>query len=176
MPIIRPIREDDAAGFHAALDSVCRERRYLATVEAPAIDKAVEFVRANVEAGHPQFVAEINGVIIGWCDAIPGDEESGTKRTGRLGMGIVREWRGQGIGQRLLKATIAAAHGAGQEKIELIVYATNTPAISLYRKLGFGITGVQKRGRFLDGEYEDNIYMELLLRPAAPRIGRKISV
>ena len=146
------------------LDSVARERRYLALVEAPPLESAKAFVGAVIKAGHAQFVAVDEARIVGWCDALPGDAAAGTAHIGRLGTGVHRDYRRQGIGRRLLEATIAKSRERGLEKIELTVYASNVPAISLYQKLGFVEEGRKKRGRFLDGFYDDVLLMALDLR------------
>lgn len=165
MITIRPIKEADVLGFRAAVDSVCRERTFLAALEAPSEQRSAEFVRKNVEHGFPQFVAESECGIIGWCDAIPGDHSAGTAHVGRLGMGVIREFRGQGIGHRLLDATIHKAREIGLEKIDLSVYAMNGPAIALYRKHGFIEEGRKQRGRFIDGMYDDVLLLALMLKP-----------
>ena len=163
MITIREIRADDVPAFRLALDSVCRERKYLAAMEAPAEDRVRTFVTENVTAGHPQFVAESDGQIVRWCDAIPGEQSAGTAHIGRLGMGVIRSHRGQGIGRRLLGATIGKARRLGQEKIELSVYASNSTAIMLYAKLGFVEEGRKVRGRLVDGVYDDVVLMALWL-------------
>ena len=163
MITIRPIRNEDAPGFRAALDSVCRERIFLAALEAPSGERVAEFVRNNVEKGFPQFVAESDGGIVGWCDAIPGEASAGTAHVGRLGMGVVRDFRGRGIGRRLLEATIHKARTIGLEKIELSVYASNEPAIALYRRLGFIEEGRKQRGRLVDGLYDDVLLFGLMV-------------
>jgi hypothetical protein len=48
---VRPISLEDADGFRQVLDSVARERRFLALIEAPPIEEVQEVVRANVEEG-----------------------------------------------------------------------------------------------------------------------------
>ena len=163
MTIVRPIRETDAGAFREALDAVCREGKFLAALEAPALENVQKFIASNVKLGHPQFVAEHIGRVVGWCDAIPGEKVSGTAHIGRLGMGIVSDYRGNRIGQRLLEATIELARGVGLEKIELSVYASNVPAICLYRKLGFRDEGLKKRGRLVDGVYDDVLLLALEL-------------
>ena len=163
MITIRPIKEEDVPGFREAVDSVCRERKFLAAVEAPSLQRSMEFVRRNVQLGFPQFVAESESGIIGWCDAIPGDPSSGTAHVGRLGMGVVRGFRGQGIGHRLLDATIRRARAMGLEKVELSVYSSNEAAISLYRKHQFVEEGRKRRGRFMDGVHEDVLLLALML-------------
>ena len=52
----------------------------------------------------------------------------------------------------------------GLEKIELSVYCSNVAAINLYRNLGFEEEGRKKRGRLVDGSYDDVLLMALDLR------------
>ena len=173
MVTIRPIRIDDAPAFREALDKVCRERKYLAQLEAPSLERAQAFVSANVKADHPQFIAEVGGELVGWCDILPGDPASTAPHVGRLGMGVLKEHRHQGIGRRLIESTIKKAKSSGLEKIELTVHASNEPAIGLYRSIGFEEEGIKKRGWLVDGIYDDIILMALDLRkPTEPtRVG-----
>jgi|CZKI01.1.fsa_nt_gi protein-S-isoprenylcysteine O-methyltransferase Ste14/ribosomal protein S18 acetylase RimI-like enzyme len=169
MIAIRQIREEDAPAFREVLDAVCRERRYLAMLEAPPAERVQSFLASNVRSGHPQLVAEEDGKIVGWCDAIPGPAESGTAHIGRLGMGVLIGYRGRGIGRMLAEAAIGRARQLGLEKIELDVFSSNGPAIALYRGLGFCEEGRRKRGRFVDGTYDDVLLMALdLKQPSQP--------
>ena len=47
------------------------------------------------------------------------------------------------------------------------MYARNTGAIALYRKVGFTLEGTRVRGKKLDGEYDDVHMMGILLTGAA---------
>ena len=163
MATIRQIEERDIASFRGALDAVCRERKFLAAFEAPPIESVREFVTSNIKAGHPQFVAEVDGELVGWCDAIPGTETAGTAHVGSLGMGVLKEYRNKKIGHQLLEATIAKARAVGLEKIELCVYCSNESAIALYRNFGFEEEGKKTRGRLVDGVYDDVLLMALHL-------------
>ena len=40
-------------------------------------------------------------------------------------MGLLPEWRGRGVGRRLLEATLAKARRSGFKRIELDVHADN---------------------------------------------------
>jgi ribosomal protein S18 acetylase RimI-like enzyme len=142
-----------------ALDAVARERRYLMMTEAPPLERLQKFVADVVKRDLPQFVAVKGENIVGWCDALPGNASYGTGHVGYLGMGLLPEYRGKGIGSQLVEATIRKARELSFEKIELSVYASNVPAISLYRKLGFVEEGRKKRSRLLDGVYDDVILM-----------------
>jgi ribosomal protein S18 acetylase RimI-like enzyme len=160
---IRPIRKEDALELRNVLDAVSRERRYLGRLEAPPEDKFCAFIESIVESGHSQFVGEEDGQIIGWCDALPGTASAGTAHIGHLGMGVLKNFRGKGIGRRLAEATIEKARALGLEKIELSVYSSNDAAIALYRNLGFQEEGRKSRGRLVDGIYDDVVLMALAL-------------
>ena len=154
--------EEHIDSFRVCLDAVSKERRYLALTEAPPADAVREFIRFAIARRVPQFVALDRKQVIGWCDIFPHEKES-FAHVGRLGMGVLPKYRRRGIGRRLAEKTIARAKRNGQERIELEVYASNNSAIALYKSLGFALEGVKKKGRKLDGIYDDVVVMGLLL-------------
>lgn len=151
---IRPIRIDDAPRFREALQSVAEERRFILTLEAPPLERTLEFVREVIEKGYPQFVALDGERLVGWADFIPPEKES-LRHAASLGMAVVKEYRGQGIGQALLTAVTEAALAFGFTRLELEVFANNISAIGLYEKHGFEVEGLKRKARFVDGEYYD---------------------
>jgi RimJ/RimL family protein N-acetyltransferase len=165
---IRPIELRDIGQFHDITGRVMRERRYLAFVEGFPLDEAAAFVARNLRLRNPHWVVEHGDRIVGWCDirrsTIPVHQH-----VGHLGMGLLPRYRGRGIGERLIRATIEAARAAGIERIELHVYGRNARAAALYRKVGFVHEGTLVRGKKLDDEYDDVHLMGLLLRPPGRR-------
>jgi ribosomal protein S18 acetylase RimI-like enzyme len=159
---IMPIAEEHIEGYHECLDSVARERRYLAFVQAPSLESARKFVLSNIANDVPQFVALSGDEVIGWCDILPQRLE-GFTHCGGLGMGVREDSRRRGIGTRLVDRTIRKAKEKGLERIELEVFASNTPAIKLYEKVGFVVEGVKKKARRLDGAYDDLVGMALFI-------------
>jgi ribosomal protein S18 acetylase RimI-like enzyme len=83
-------------------------------------------------------------------------------------MGILSEYRGMGIGTRLVTAAIEDALSKGITRIELDVYASNTRAIALYRKMGFVEVCRKVKARCLDGQYDGNIVMALITTGTEP--------
>jgi len=158
---IEPIRVEHIESFHRCLDAVARERKYLAFLEAPPLESTAAFIRENIARDIPQFVALHGNEVIGFCDIRPKALE-GFKHTGTLGMGVLKNYRRQGIGERLIVETIAKAKGQGLDRIELEVFASNLPAIQLYEKLGFEVEGLKKNARKLDGVTDDLVVMALL--------------
>jgi ribosomal protein S18 acetylase RimI-like enzyme len=159
---IEPISEERIESYHQCLDSVARERIHLAFVEAPPLNSTREFVLSNIANDVPQFVAISGDEVIGWCDILPMGFE-GFTHCGRLGMGLRKGFRRRGTGQRLVDQTIAKARQRGIERIELEVFASNVPAISLYKKVGFEVEGVKKNARKLDGVYDDLVEMAMFI-------------
>jgi len=52
-------------------------------------------------------------------------------------MGVIPDYRSQGIGQRLIKESTAYAKKLGYQKLFVNSYFQNTKAISFYKKCGF---------------------------------------
>jgi RimJ/RimL family protein N-acetyltransferase len=158
---IAPMREADIPGFLSALDSVARERRYLALLEAPTLDDAREFVRTLRERGFPNFIATVDKRIVGWCDIAPLNRAV-YRHVGVLGIGVVAEFRGCGIGSALLRTALARAREIGLTRIELTVRAANHVALTLYQKFGFAVEGTKRNAVKIDGAYDDLLMMALL--------------
>lgn len=71
-------------------------------------------------------------------------------------------YRGQNIGEKLLRHTLDYAFGLeGIEQVQLSVITSNTTAIKLYEKLGFKSFGVQPRYFKVEDDYLDQQFMQL---------------
>ena len=163
MVVVRRITEADIEGFHAALDAVARESSFLRGNKAPPIEAVSSFVLGNLSTKNPQFVVVAEGRIVGWCDIVraAGMHEM---HLGELGMGIVAEWRGRGLGRRLLVDTVDAADAENFLRIELSVHSDNVRAIKLYHDFGFVEEGRKIRAR-LKGGVPVDVVMMARLRP-----------
>jgi RimJ/RimL family protein N-acetyltransferase len=80
-----------------------------------------------------------------------------------LGVGLLPDFRGKGIGRKLMGQTIDAAFAFGLTRIELTVREENVNAIALYKSLGFEIEGLHRNAVRIEGQYE-NLYSMALLR------------
>ena len=161
---VRPGNLDDVPGAHACLDVVARERRYLALLEAPPLARSQDWWGGLIAKGHPFQVAVDDGRIVGWCD-IAASPRPSLAHVGTLGMGLFAEYRGRGLGRRLLVAALDDARRAGLERIELDVFAGKPRARRLYESVGFVFEGVLRRRYKLRGDAEDSVMMALLLEP-----------
>jgi RimJ/RimL family protein N-acetyltransferase len=158
---ILPIERRHIAGFRDVLDSVARERRYLALTEAPPMPQVRRFVLGNLRNAAAQFVAVDDGRVVGWCDIKPKTRET-LRHSGVLGMGVAATHRGTGIGALLLEATLEAAFASGLTRVELTVLTDNAAAIGLYRRFGFETEGLCRRYLMLEDRARDAMIMAKL--------------
>jgi ribosomal protein S18 acetylase RimI-like enzyme len=160
---IAVVRMTDAhiEGFHACIDAVARERKYLAQVQALPLDQVASFVKSAMTRNASQFVATDGGNVVGWCDILPLWAYA-IKHCGTLGMGVLAAYRRQGLGERLLAACVADAKAKGLTRIELEARADNSAAIALYRKLGFVHEGIKRKAMRFDNRYFDLVLMSLV--------------
>ncbi|CAM4429571.1 MAG: Mycothiol acetyltransferase [Legionella sp.] len=162
---ITSITTEHIEGFWSAVDSVARERKYLAFLEGPPIHITRDFVLQNIEGNWPHFIAVCEGRVIGWCD-ISSLDRPVFAHIGSLGIGVLAAYRGQGIGKKLMQAAIQQAEQKGLTRIELTVREQNLPAIAMYEKFGFEKEGVHKNAVRIEMKYENHIFMALLLGDA----------
>ncbi len=110
-------------------------------------------------------VPEVDGKIVGMMDFSCGGRRRNS-HTGEFGMSLLPDFRGQGIGTRMLEALLkwAAAHPE-IEKVCLHVHRRNEAALNLYKKAGFVIEGTDTDGVKLDdGSYDDALFMTKFVR------------
>jgi RimJ/RimL family protein N-acetyltransferase len=148
--------------LQAAVDSVSRERRFLGTVEGFSLEQHRQFAESITQGGGVQLVALNGDAVVGWCD-IRRNPFEGFRHVGALGVGLLPEWREQGLGRRLINATIDAARTKGVTRVELETFASNPRAIHVFELLGFKTEGTKRRARVLDDQEDDLVCMALLV-------------
>lgn len=98
------------------------------------------------------FVAKVDGKVVGYGGVwIVVDEGHITN------IAVHPDYRGQGIGEAIVKSLIALAKEHNITSITLEVRPTNTAALNLYKKFGFKVEGLRK-GYYTDTK-EDALIM-----------------
>ncbi len=133
----------------------------MAFTEAGPKEQTFEYYRKIVLGGHAHFVAVRESQVLGWCDVLPLIGQM-REHVGVLGMGVIAEERGKGVGKALIQAAIAKAAERGLSRIELTVHSENIVAQAPYKSVGFVHEGTQLRGWFLDGHHFDIHHMARL--------------
>lgn len=107
------------------------------------------------------LVAEFENQLIGNID-LTGNKRQVMQHNTLVGMGMLLEWRYQGLGSALMQAAIAwAKSNPILENLQLEVYAENLAGINLYQKMGFTQVGIIPNLFKENGKYCDSIIMSL---------------
>jgi RimJ/RimL family protein N-acetyltransferase len=84
-------------------------------------------------------------------------------RNAEVGIALIAEARGRGVGTEALRQTVEFAFTRRNlRRVFLWVLSSNVAAISAYRKLGFVEEGRHREHAWVRGRYEDEVTMGLL--------------
>ena len=93
-----------------------------------------------------------------------GGKRARTFHSASLGIGILKKFRGIGIGKLLIKELLDFATNSRYiAKIDLQVKLDNKVAINLYKSFGFNIEGINKRAIYINGRFIDYANMGLIV-------------
>jgi L-amino acid N-acyltransferase YncA len=112
---------------------------------------------------HPVIVGETGGRVVGWGSLNSFNPRPAYDHVADFSVYVERDWRGRGVGHRLLEALITRARDLGYHKLVLAAFPFNAAGITLYRRLGFVEVGVYREQGQLDGKWVDVVVMEQLL-------------
>ena len=108
------------------------------------------------------FLYEIDGKIVGICN-IKALNKRRVKHRANLGITVLKEYWGQGIGSKLMEHTINYCRVNSIKKIELTVRVDNKNALKMYKKFGFDIEGEIKGFFYINGSYYNCYNMGLFI-------------
>jgi len=108
------------------------------------------------------MVAEVDSHVVGNSQVRRHRPNTPADHRGELGLCVRKEFRGKGIGEALMRATIDKARGRF-DIIELTVMTNNKGAKKLYEKLGFRTYGTRRYAVKRAGRYFDEYLMNLKL-------------
>ncbi|MEO9255062.1 MAG: GNAT family protein [Tepidiformaceae bacterium] len=169
---LRPMRREDAASYNALRNDV--EIALLARNSPPAPEEMERTLAAFDEQlkrdprEQPWFAIEADGKFIGQCLLRDFDH---TSRTCELGISIGdRAYWGHGYGREAVELLIDFAFRlSNMERVWLTVSGANERAQRCYAACGFVEEGRLRRHIWVDGKYDDLVYMGVLRDELATR-------
>jgi putative acetyltransferase len=165
--VIRRATLDDALPMAMLMKEIAPEG-FVGTEPPVDVEARAAQFRETIDAGEPNalWALDDDGRLVGNL----GIRESVAGVLG-LGMGSLREARGQGWGRELLRTAIEHARCSGAHKLELEVWLDNARAIALYASEGFEVEGIRRdHYRRRNGSLRSTLIMALRFRENfAPR-------
>lgn len=161
---IRRAREDDLTGLVGAIRNALSNKAYIeGETVADVVESENVLLRHNELQKRMFFVATVHDDLVGWVH-INAKELEKLAHTAELTVGVIDEYRGHGIGTKLLDRGVEWAIGQGLEKLYNSVPATNEDAIEFLEHRGWETEAVREDHYKIDGEYVDEVMMAKALQ------------
>ncbi|HAQ4730079.1 TPA: GNAT family N-acetyltransferase [Enterococcus faecium] len=166
--ILREAVPDDAKDILSMMEQVNSETEFLALDEAELLlppETLSEELSYMYESNNNLLLLAINeGTIVGTA-SVKADSQFRLSHVGEVGISILQEYWGMGLGTLMLEEIINWVKEMGVLfRLELDVQVRNERAVHLYQKMGFQIEAVMLRGARTDlGEFLDVYKMSYLI-------------
>ncbi|KAJ3788220.1 acyl-CoA N-acyltransferase [Lentinula aff. detonsa] len=129
---------------------VPRGSKFMDKIAASAEDAVIQEEQTRTEGG--QFV--------GTTSITMGHPKN---RDGIFGIKIEPKFWGLGYGEEVTRFVVDYCfHSLGLHRVSLLVFSGNDRAVNLYKKVGFVEEGRKRKVNWIDGQWEDMIYMGIL--------------
>lgn len=160
---IRAAREDDLTGLVGAIREALGDKTYIeGETVADIVESENVLLRHNELQKRMFFVATVHGDVVGWVH-LNAPELEKLEHTAQLTVGVIDEYRGHGIGTKLLDHGVDWALDNGFEKLYNSVPSSNEEAIEFLESRGWETEAVRKKHYKIDDEYLDEVMMAKLL-------------
>jgi len=164
--IVREVKTSDAENLGVLIQQVDGSAQYMLWEEGERNlqpenqQKMIESLKNKDNS--TILVAEDGNRLVGYLLVIGGSARR-NRHSCYIVIGILKEYRGKGVGSQLFNELERWASKHKLRRIELTVVTRNKAGLSLYKKMGFEIEGTKRDALFIDGQYLDEYYMSKLL-------------
>lgn len=144
LPIVREIYTEGIATRNATFET-----------EVPSLaDLAEKWL-----LGH-RWVAERDGVLVGWTAVSPVSERECYAGVGETSVYVSEPARGAGVGKALLFRQVNEADANGLWTLQTSIFPENRASLALHHSAGYRTLAVRPRIAKLDGEWRDTVLLE----------------
>ena len=110
-------------------------------------EQEAQFLQEKTDSPNEiEILAIVDGKVVGMAGIEAVGKKFKVRHRADLGISVLKEYWGLGLGKALMLACIQCAKDAGYAQVELNVVAENERALSLYRSVGFEEFGRNPRG------------------------------
>lgn len=122
---------------------------------------------ANLDLGYPYFVAEEDGVVLGYAYAGSFRSRPAYRWSVEDSIYLAPDAQGKGIGYQLLVVLVDRCEELGFRQILAIIGGASPASIAVHRKAGFEDAGVMKATGHKHGQWLDTVIMQKALGESA---------
>jgi len=158
---IRPATVNDQQAIMEIYNEAVENTAATFDTEPRTMEKQKEWW-AKHKKNHPVFVSEEDGKITGWASLSPWSDRCAYDTTVEVSVYIHKDFRGRGIGSKLLEIVTLEGAKAGNHTVLSRITEGNETSIHLHEKLGYKHVGVMKEVGFKFGKFLDVNMMQLV--------------
>jgi phosphinothricin acetyltransferase len=161
--VVRPARAADAGALAEIYAPSVLQRPTSFELTAPdAAEMAARIVRTT--AAWPWLVAELDGVVVGYCYAGPYAEREAYRWSVTTTTYVRDGWQRRGIGRAMYTQLIQILRSQGAVMAFAGITLPNDGSVGLHRAMGFEPVGVYPKAGFKLGRWWDVAWYGLELR------------
>src|SRR5437016_6753029 len=156
--IIRDAVEADLPTIVEIYNATVPTRMVTAELEQTNVEARLPWFREHSPERYPFWVMASDGRVIGWLDFKKFLSRGAYRGTAEISVYVDENFRGRGVGQRLLQHAIAHASSLGITALVGLIFGHNERSLKLFERLGF------ERWAFLPGVAQlDGVQRDLVM-------------
>ena len=148
----------DLEGAYSVREALSEETYIEGESIADVVESENVLLRHNEVQSRVFFVATVHGDVVGWVH-IHAPEIEKLRHTAELTVGVIDEYRGHGVGTKLLDRGVDWALDHDFEKLYNSVPATNEDAIQFLEERGWDTEAVREDHYKIGDDYVDEVMM-----------------
>lgn len=113
---------------------------------------------------YPILVAVVGGIVVGFASISKWSTRPAYRHTVSASIYLHEEFRGQGIGKKLLTSLVQTAFEAGFHTLMGNIYEGNRASLHLFQAVGFSVVGLLKEVGYKFDEWLD-VYLVQMVGP-----------
>jgi phosphinothricin acetyltransferase len=160
---IRDATENDLPGMLEIYNEIILNTTAVWQYDPHTLEMRKEWFAIKKQLGHPVFVAEQQGVILGFSTFGPFRQWQGYRFTVENSVYVAADYRGWGISKLLMQILIDAARELNVHAIVAGIEASNEASIALHEKFGFKEVAHFKEVGHKFGRWMDLKFLELIV-------------
>lgn len=159
---MRDATASDLPAIVEIYNSTIPSRVVSADTEPISVEDRSDWFRAHEPMRRPIWVMEDGGEVAGWLSLSDFyDARPAYHATAEIGVYVREDYRGKGVGRRLLNEAIRRAPGLGMKTLTAGAFAHNEASIRLFEGMGFRQWALFPRVAELDGVEKDLVVLGL---------------
>ena len=163
MPTVRPAGEEDLPPMLDIYNDIILHTTAVYSYDPHTPDMRKTWFEEKQQKGHPVFVAEQGGRILGFSSYGPFRPWAAYQFTVENSVYVAEQERGKGIGKLLIPPLINHARAAGLHAMISSIDASNEASLKLHRSFGFEEVARFREVGFKFGRWLDLNFLELIL-------------